>query len=104
MLASCRDAGYGVLLIFLWLPSPQAALARVARRVRRGGHGVPENVVLRRYWAGLRNLRHLYLPLSDGALIYDNSSRRRILIAELLDGRITVHDQTRWRLIEGAAG
>jgi predicted ABC-type ATPase len=37
-LQQCRAAGWRVTLLFLWLPSPQAALDRVARRVREGGH------------------------------------------------------------------
>jgi site-specific DNA recombinase len=31
---------------------PQTALERVARRVREGGHDIPADVVVRRYWAG----------------------------------------------------
>ncbi|MSO93220.1 MAG: Zeta toxin family protein, partial [Rhodospirillales bacterium] len=69
LLRSCRDAGYRLALVFLWLPSAEAAVARVARRVREGGHDVPRAVVVRRYVAGLRNMRRLYLPLMDGALI-----------------------------------
>lgn len=100
LLRACRDAGYRVTLVFLWLPSPEAALARVARRVREGGHGVPDEVVVRRYIAGLRNMRHLYLPLADIALIYDNSDGRGTLIAERQPGEpFTVYDRTRWNLI-----
>jgi predicted ABC-type ATPase len=97
---SCRDRGYQVTLISLWLPSPQAALARVAQRVRGGGHGVPDEVVVRRYWAGLRNMRHLYLPLADLGLIYDNSATSPVLIAECVSAQLTIHEPARWRLIE----
>lgn len=48
--------GYAVHLLFLWLPSPELAVARVAERVRTGGHHVPDDVVRRRYNRGLRNL------------------------------------------------
>jgi predicted ABC-type ATPase len=37
VLEACRDQGWRVTLLFLWLPSPQTALDRVARRVREGG-------------------------------------------------------------------
>ena len=90
-------------LVFLWLPSPQAALARVARRVRQGGHAIPDEVVLRRYHAGLRNLRQLYLPAVDGAFIFDNSDENRVVIAEFVRGSpVRVRDEERWRLIEEA--
>jgi predicted ABC-type ATPase len=69
----CKTEGWRLTLLYLWLPSPQAAVDRVARRVRGGGHSIPDEVVIRRYWAGLRNMRHLYLPLADVAATYDNS-------------------------------
>lgn len=39
-------------LFFLALPSPEAAIARVAERVRHGGHAIPEEVIRRRFEAG----------------------------------------------------
>jgi predicted ABC-type ATPase len=103
LLLMCRAAGYRLNLVFLWLPSAEAALARVARRVREGGHGIPDDVVVRRYAAGLRNMRRLYLPLVDAALIYDNSGAGRVPIAERgLDASLVVHDAVRWALIEEA--
>jgi predicted ABC-type ATPase len=102
LMRACRDAGYRVTLIFLWLPSLKHALDRVARRVRSGGHSVPENIVRRRYRVGLRNLRTLYLPLADIGLIYDNSARTRVLIAETAPGVEFVHDELRWAKIRKA--
>ena len=103
LLRSCKKARYRVTLIFLWLPSPDIALARVARRVRAGGHGIPDDVVIRRYWAGLRNLRRLYLPLTDIGMIHDNSDEGRVLIAETAGTALTVHEPKRWKLIEEAS-
>src|SRR5579859_2239891 len=65
--------GYAVHLVFLWLASPELALARVARRVELGGHSVPDEVVRRRYSAGLRNLFELYQPIMSTWRVYDNS-------------------------------
>jgi len=44
-------------IAFLWLPTPEAALDRVARRVRDGGHSIPRDVVIRRWKAGAANMR-----------------------------------------------
>lgn len=100
-LQACKTAGWRVTLLYLWLPSPQAAIDRVARRVREGGHGVPDDVVIRRYQAGLVNMRRLYLPLADVAAIYDNSDDARTLIAERTpDAPLIVYDTTRWAMIE----
>lgn len=52
-----------VVLLFLWVPDPEQAIARVRRRVARGGHDVPEVTIRRRYYRGLRNLFELISPL-----------------------------------------
>jgi predicted ABC-type ATPase len=65
--------GYAAHLVFLWLASPELALARVARRVELGGHSVPDDVVRRRYAAGLRNFFGLYRPIVSTWQVYDNS-------------------------------
>lgn len=68
-----RAAGYRVKLLFLSLNSADEAVARVAERVRQGGHGVPEDTIRRRFDAGLVNFRELYLPAVDSWVHYDNS-------------------------------
>lgn len=101
LLERCRQNGWRISLFYLWLPSPEMAEARVARRVREGGHNIPVEVTHRRYFAGIRNMRDLYLPLADTAAIYDNSDQRRILIAEKESGlQLRVHDAGRWSRIE----
>jgi len=64
-----------------WLPSADLAVARVADRVRLGGHDVPPDVVRRRYGAGLRNFFAIYRPLATTWRVYDNSTERPTLIA-----------------------
>ena len=68
-----RSTGYRFDLIFLWLPSPDEAVARVQERVRSGGHDVPADTIRRRYVSGLRNLFQLYLPVADTWQVFDSS-------------------------------
>ena len=68
-----REQGYRVKLFFLQLPTPEMATARVAQRVREGGHDVPEEVIRRRFDAGRRNFEQVYRDLVDGWILYDNS-------------------------------
>lgn len=68
-----RAAGYRAHLIFLALPSADLAVARVAERVRRGGHDVPEEVVRRRFVSGLRKLFETYSDAVDAWQVYDNA-------------------------------
>lgn len=102
LLKKCRSSGYQIMFLFLWLPSLEAALERVARRVARGGNNIAPDVVIRRYRVGLRNMRNFYLPLTDTAIIIDNSDRSGELIAEYRSGSLRIHDPRRWSQIEEA--
>lgn len=72
-LKDAKSKGYNIILFYLWLISPQQAMQRVAQRVKQGGHHVAEEVIVRRYHAGLKNLLTQYLPLTDMALVVNNS-------------------------------
>jgi predicted ABC-type ATPase len=73
-LASLRVSGYHVHLAFLSLSGPDLAVARVAERVRQGGHDVPEPVVRRRFASGLKNFFSLYQTVADTWQMFDNSA------------------------------
>lgn len=75
-----QASGYGVKLISLHLNSADVAVARVAQRVRQGGHAVPEATIRRRFIAGRQNFERLYAPLVDAWVLYDNSGVQPILL------------------------
>jgi predicted ABC-type ATPase len=76
-----RNAGYRVKLIFLGLPDPEIAIARVAARVAQGGHNAGSTVVRRRFRSGLRNFQDIYMDLVDRWEWYDNSGSTPQLIS-----------------------
>ena len=77
-----QEVGYFVTLIYFWLDSPELAVRRVEQRVRFGGHNVPEDVVIRRYYAGMKNLFSRFIPISDYWILIDNSIDPFRMIAE----------------------
>ena len=79
---SWRKAGYRVKLIFLSLPDPEMAIARVKTRVAQGGHNVSNAVIRRRFESGLRNFQDVYMNLVDKWEWYDNSGDVPQLISE----------------------
>ena len=83
--------GYSVKLLFFWLNSPELAIQRVAERVAKGGHNIPENVIRRRYVAGINNLFHLFMDEVDYWCIYDNSENPRCKVASgYKDGNVEI--------------
>ncbi len=93
-----RESGYRVHLAFLSIPTADLAVARVAERVRAGGHDVPETVIRRRFVAGLRNLFGLYLDLADTWQVFDNSALTvpRVIAAKMLDQERRILDGGAW--------
>jgi len=65
-----KAAGYRFELIYLRLPSVEASIARVAHRVARGGHNIPEETLRRRYPLSLDYLETPYKPLADSWQVY----------------------------------
>jgi len=77
-----RGEGYVVKLMFLSLASPEDAIARVAMRVRQGGHDVPEHVIRRRFASGMRNFIEVYRPIVDYWQWFDNTAGSPVLLQE----------------------
>ena len=102
-----KAKGYRITLTFLWLSKPEEAVKRVAQRVKQGGHHVPEDSIVRRYYAGIKNLIVHYLPLADEALIIDNSSEEealnRVIARKNKNHPIAILDKIAWGKIKEIA-
>lgn len=98
-IAGWRRMGYRVEMYFIWLPSAEMAIRRVAKRVQEGGHNIPESVIRRRYDRGLSNLFSLYIPVVSAVCVYDGASFPPAPIAEIEGERVRVFDYNRWQSI-----
>lgn len=100
-LKQLQGDGYEVMLAFFWLPSAEVAISRVAYRVQLGGHHVPDDIIRRRYVAGLKNLQNLYIPLANSWYVIDNRTRDQPV--PIADGKLgaepNVQQPELWREI-----
>jgi predicted ABC-type ATPase len=67
------DAGYDVTLYFVCTSDPEINVRRVENRVRRGGHDVPHERIVSRYWRTLELLPHAALVVRR-TVLFDNSA------------------------------
>jgi predicted ABC-type ATPase len=67
-----RQYGYRVALTYLRLPSVEASLQRVRKRVAAGGHGIPEDVVRRRFARSPEYFERIYKPIVDEWYVWDS--------------------------------
>jgi predicted ABC-type ATPase len=105
MLRRLARTGYRIHIVFLWLPTDDLAVTRVATRVRMGGHDIPEAVIRRRYRRGLQNFLSLYRSLATTWRLYDNAGAGGPrLVAAGHGPKITyVADRTTWQRIDGGS-
>lgn len=81
-----KEKGYHVRLFYIGLDTAAESLARIANRVRRGGHNIPENDVERRFegrWEAVAKI----LPYCDEAEFYDNDNGF-VKVAEYRNGEL----------------
>ena len=93
-----QTLGYKVHLIFFFLENEEQAIKRVAQRVSNGGHNIPEDDIRRRFKRGIYNLVHLYLPICDSVLVYNNAHGEAFLVAKRgrSEGKIQIYEQEMW--------
>jgi len=95
-----KNKGYKFHLMFLWLKSVNLAVSRVSDRVRMGGHAIPEEIIQRRYVAGLKNFFKMYSPIADSWQFYDNSEDDGLaLIASKNTDKIHIENQEIWKYL-----
>ncbi len=99
-----KEAGYYVTVLFVYLDSAQFCVDRVALRVTKGGHFVPDEDVVRRYNRSNNNFWQTYKALASEWSLFNNSGEGIVQIAASGndDASILVLDEKRferWKLI-----
>ena len=92
-LKNMREKGYVIHLFFLWIPDVRLSLARIASRVKMGGHDINEKVVRRRFHKGIENFFKRYRAVVDSWMLFDNSGDMPQPIAEERLGELKIFDR-----------
>jgi predicted ABC-type ATPase len=88
-LQTTKDQGYFLRVFFVGTSNPEINAARVAKRIIKGGHGVPLEKIISRYEKSMVNLMAAML-IADRVYIYDNSveGQDALLCVRVQDGKI----------------
>jgi len=81
LIEKAHQQDYAVTLLFFWLKSPEQAIERVAERVAKGGHNIPRDIIVRRFYEGIDNLFKIYMPIVDTWVLVNNSETPRSIVA-----------------------
>jgi predicted ABC-type ATPase len=88
LLLAAKEAGFVISLHFLIVPSADVSIRRVAQRVVKGGHHVPDDDIRRRFRRSVENFLEVYLPLADFWKVWDNESDQFKLLASSRDATL----------------
>ena len=99
MTRNAQEKGYYVTVLYFWLNKPEIAIERVAKRVRAGGHDIPDETIRRRYQMGLNYLFHEYMQICDKWILADNSNPPFEVIAEGSKKGLIIRDMEKYNTI-----
>ena len=95
-LRQAKERGFFVTLYYVGVNGVEISIDRVRKRVAKGGHGISEEVIRKRYNSMPRALSKI-LPLCDRAFFYDNTEMfRQIACIENNDFRDVDADLPAW--------
>ena len=92
-LKSLKDENYQITIVFLFADSPEILIERIAERVKKGGHFVPDEDVRRRFIRGKQNFWSIYKNLADLWSLFYNMSNNFKKIAAGEKNKTVVTDE-----------
>jgi predicted ABC-type ATPase len=69
-----KELQYQVVLIYLFLENPDSNISRVKNRVLNGGHHIPKDDIIRRYYRSKKLFYEVYKDMVDSWSFYYNSN------------------------------
>ena len=98
IISRLKRAGYTVAIVFVFLKSSETSVARVRNRVQAGGHHVPTEDVIRRFYRSKHNFWYTYRKLVDQWHLYYNSTEYFQTVAFGKHNQVTVINEDYFQL------
>ncbi len=72
VIEKAKQESYKITIVYVFLESPQECIERIATRVKNGGHHIPDEDVIRRFYRSKKNFWNNYRFLADNWVLYFN--------------------------------
>ena len=97
LLKKAKNFGYQIEIVYVLTADPQINVARVVQRVKNGGHDVPKDKIISRYYKSLNNLSKI-IQIADVMWVVDNSTEKAELIIYSKENRISINETSLWNI------
>lgn len=89
-----KSLGYYVVLIYSYLDNPILCENRIKIRVLNGGHNIPKEDIVRRFYRSKNNFWNIYKDLTDEWNLFYNGTSEYILVAQRNNNEIEIFSES----------
>lgn len=89
-----KKLNYQIVLIYSYLDNPILCENRIKIRVLNGGHNIPKDDIIRRFYRSKENFWNIYKDLSDEWNLFYNGTTEYVLIAQYTNHEIEIFSET----------
>ena len=86
-----KELGYELQLFYIGVNNPEIAKERIRNRVEKGGHNIADEIVEKRYYESLKNLKQVITKF-DEVYLYDNSIKYKHIFS-FINNKILYKDK-----------
>ncbi len=102
IIQKAKESGYFIDIFYLYLDNVVNNIARVQNRVYNGGHDIPIEDIIRRYYRSRKLFYEQYKAMADRWFLFFNADDDFEEIANFADGELTVLNESYYNaFIEG---
>ena len=95
ILKKAKADGYFIKCVFVLTADPKINVERVNARVASGGHEVPKDKIISRYYSSISNIKKL-IELCDILHVYDNSLDKPVRIIRKHKTEFSIYPNKLW--------
>lgn len=85
--------GYKIVIIYSYLDTPEFCENRIKVRVLNGGHNIPKEDIIRRFYRSKENFWKLYKDMADEWNMFYNGTSEYILVAQCSDKELEIYSE-----------
>lgn len=88
-----KQLNYQIILVYSYLDSPFLCENRIKIRVLNGGHDIPKEDIIRRFYRSKENFWHIYKDLVDEWNLFYNGTSEYILVAQFANCELEIFSE-----------
>lgn len=95
-----KSKGFKIVLLYIFLGDEEVAIDRVRIRVAEGGHNIPHDDIIRRYYRSISNFWKIYKEISNEWQLFFNGEDNIIQTAMGVKSEFKVIDEEKYKLFQ----